>query len=139
MTRQELMEVYKAEHERYNKTRDIQWRFNIAAWTLILVAIYASRKGELKMTAQDVMPVCITFTFLYSLAVWLLQVSMQVSRKIFVQVMKKLNEEEKQEGFKVIFKQETRLRGSKAWIWWILQIATVISLLWFFIISLRYE
>lgn len=33
------MEVYNAEMRKYDKTRDIQWKFNIASWTLLGLGI----------------------------------------------------------------------------------------------------
>jgi hypothetical protein len=39
MTRNELLEFYKTERTRFEKTRDIQWKFNIALWTLLALAI----------------------------------------------------------------------------------------------------
>lgn len=39
MTRNELLEFFKSERTRFEKTRDIQWKFNIALWTLLALAI----------------------------------------------------------------------------------------------------
>ena len=40
MTPTEAIEIYKAEKEKFNETREIQWKFNIAMWGLITAAIY---------------------------------------------------------------------------------------------------
>jgi hypothetical protein len=37
--RSDLVELYKAQVLDYNKTRDIQWRFNISIWTLLGIVI----------------------------------------------------------------------------------------------------
>jgi len=36
-----LLEIYKIESEKYSKTREVHWKFNIAFWTVLIVAIYA--------------------------------------------------------------------------------------------------
>jgi hypothetical protein len=101
------------------------------------VAIYASKKGELPMTAREAWPMCLAFALIYGIAAYLLQLSMQVSRKLFVQVMNKLNREEKEKGFEIDFEPETRLEGNKAKVWLILQISILAILLCFFLISLK--
>jgi hypothetical protein len=49
MENDNLKEIYKVEAEKYNKTRDIQWKMNLAFWTLLIVAIYAKTKHELRI------------------------------------------------------------------------------------------
>src|SRR5258708_30376012 len=39
MKRTEAIEFYKAERIRFEKSRDIQWKFDIALWTLIGLGI----------------------------------------------------------------------------------------------------
>jgi len=50
------------------------------------------------------------FTLLYGTAVWLLQVSMQVSRKIFVQIMEKLSKEKRRRIWNQIRNRELAWR-----------------------------
>ena len=38
--RSDLVELYKAQMSGFNKTRDIQWRFNILVWGLLVVVTY---------------------------------------------------------------------------------------------------
>ena len=40
-----LLEFYKVEAEKYNKTREIQWKLNLAIWTIISVAIYSKAQN----------------------------------------------------------------------------------------------
>ncbi len=47
MDKQYLIEIYKTEAEKYNKTRDIHWKMNIAIWTLLIVVIYAKSQNKL--------------------------------------------------------------------------------------------
>src|SRR4030095_14916216 len=45
--KEHLLEIYKTEAEKYNKTRDIHWKLNIAIWTVLIVAIYGKMKEEI--------------------------------------------------------------------------------------------
>ncbi len=49
MDKKDLIEIYKVEAEKYNKTRDIHWKMNIAIWTLLVIAIYAKSQGKLPL------------------------------------------------------------------------------------------
>ena len=58
-----LLEIYKVESDKYNKTRDIQWKMNIAIWTVIIVAIYAQSENKLSFSNQNcVMKIIIYLT-----------------------------------------------------------------------------
>ena len=48
-----LVEIYKVESEKYNKTRDIQWRMNIAVWTVIILAFYAKDKHDINLSGNQ--------------------------------------------------------------------------------------
>jgi membrane protein YdbS with pleckstrin-like domain len=39
MNEQFLIEVYKAEREQFNRTRELQWKINISFWTLLVLGI----------------------------------------------------------------------------------------------------
>ena len=39
MKREELLEYFRTERTRFEKTREIQWKFNISFWTLLAVGI----------------------------------------------------------------------------------------------------
>lgn len=40
MTSQEALEIYKLQHSRFQKSQELQWKFNIAMWTFIAASIY---------------------------------------------------------------------------------------------------
>jgi len=42
-----ILEIYKTEYSKYEKTRGIQWKMNVAIWTLISVVAYAIAKGDI--------------------------------------------------------------------------------------------
>jgi hypothetical protein len=46
MDKQYLVEIYKVEAEKYNKTRDIHWKINIAIWTVLVLAIYTVSQNK---------------------------------------------------------------------------------------------
>jgi len=39
MTREEAMQFIKREDDKFNHTRDHQWKFNVTVWTLIVLGI----------------------------------------------------------------------------------------------------
>ncbi|HLY71059.1 MAG TPA: hypothetical protein VKR53_15105 [Puia sp.] len=66
MDKNHLIEIYKVEAEKYNKTRDIHWKMNIAMWTLLIVALYAKMKGEIKsLPIPCEICMCLLFVFLH--------------------------------------------------------------------------
>jgi hypothetical protein len=36
-----LVEIYKVEAGKYNASRDIQWKINVAVWTVMFLAVYS--------------------------------------------------------------------------------------------------
>ena len=54
-----LLEIYKIEYSKYEKTRGIQWKMNIAIWTLISALAYATAKGDIG-ALKNHLPWCIT-------------------------------------------------------------------------------
>ena len=45
-----LLEIYKVEADKYNKTRDIHWKMNIAIWSVLIVAIYGKSQFGLTIS-----------------------------------------------------------------------------------------
>jgi len=45
-----VLEIYKVEAEKYNKTREIHWKMNIAIWTVLIVAIYGKSQHGLTIS-----------------------------------------------------------------------------------------
>jgi len=44
MTRDEALEIYKIQHERFRPTKELQWKKNLTSWALIAIAITYSDK-----------------------------------------------------------------------------------------------
>jgi hypothetical protein len=51
MNRQEALEVYKERGSKFKNTQSIQWRMNLSAWTLLVLAIHY--KADLVSTSCD--------------------------------------------------------------------------------------
>jgi hypothetical protein len=51
-----LLEIYKVEAEKYNKTREIHWKMNISLWTVLIVAIYAKSQNQFTFSK---LPICL--------------------------------------------------------------------------------
>ena len=96
--RSNLVELYKAQVADYNKTRDIQWRFNISVWALLAIVTY------FKYVEPDIFDnSLVTILFLIALLahyifVYIVQRSLAGSRKImdkYILHMNHYNETEK--------------------------------------------
>ncbi|HKB43873.1 MAG TPA: hypothetical protein VKC90_05780 [Chitinophagaceae bacterium] len=48
MKKDYLIEIYKVEAEKYNKTRDIHWKVNLSICTVLVVLIYAKLEGKIR-------------------------------------------------------------------------------------------
>jgi len=61
MTRNEALEYYKQERDRFEKTRGIQWKFGISLWTLIALAITFFGKNYIKLDKLSACLLCFLF------------------------------------------------------------------------------
>jgi hypothetical protein len=60
MTRNEALEVYKVQHERFRQTKELQWKINLASWALIAVAITYSDKLK-GVPPSNIWLLCVVF------------------------------------------------------------------------------
>jgi hypothetical protein len=74
MNKEHLIEIYKVEAEKYNKTRDIQWKMNVAFWTVLIVGIYSKSKEGFKL--QEELYVGLLYVLLHLLFVVQIQASL---------------------------------------------------------------
>ncbi len=65
-----ILEIYKVEHEKYEKTRGIQWKMNISVWTIIAATIYAQSNNTLHIL-KDLKPNQIFVAYVVLVAVHL--------------------------------------------------------------------
>lgn len=139
MTRQEALDIYKERVAKFKNTQSIQWRMNLSAWTLLVLAIHY--KADLVTTSCD-WP-CVSFA---SLAVTLLpiihfvycimtQSSLEFDKATCTHLLDQLNDT----TATTITLRKTEIRSSIGWkgcIWITLQsLLTVVLLLIFLTIK----
>jgi hypothetical protein len=54
MTRDEAMQVYKVQHERFRQTKELQWKINLASWALIALGINSADKIRRQLDVSEV-------------------------------------------------------------------------------------
>lgn len=78
-----LVDIYKTEAEKYNKTRDIQWRMNIAIWTLIVLAIVAKGNGNVDFDKiSNSCLLCLSFALLGIHIAFIIQIHGSLHRSL---------------------------------------------------------
>ena len=83
MDKNVLLEIYKIEAEKYNKTRDIQWRLNIAIWTVLIVAIYAKSQSEFNFNKWPItVQIAIGLIYLVVHAVFIFNIHGSMNRSL---------------------------------------------------------
>src|SRR5689334_11739977 len=80
MKREEIHEVYKAERSKSEKTRNIQWKFNIALWTLLAAAIWFFNDKKVGTFRNFLIPAAIWFIWGHFLFVYLTQKALAAYR-----------------------------------------------------------
>ena len=77
-----LIEVYKAEREQFNRTRELQWKINISFWTLLVLGINYSYK--IRIMSMDWILILMIFLFItYIVFVIFIQRSLDTNKKIW--------------------------------------------------------
>jgi len=67
MTREEAIEIYKVQHSKFQKSQDLQWKFNIAMWTLIAAGIYFVGNRTFKVNGWDI-PIVLLLIICFALS-----------------------------------------------------------------------
>jgi hypothetical protein len=81
--KEHIIEIYKVEAEKYNKTRDIQWKMNVAFWTVLIVGIYAKSKNDLNLCAiNHVQQILIGTIYIFIHGVFVYQIQGSLRRSI---------------------------------------------------------
>lgn len=90
MNAEHALEVYKVQHARFEKTREIQWKFNIATWTLLALAIaYVEKLSAICECLIWVLSMAYIFahvTFIYKT-----QENLNLTKAIWCDILEKLN------------------------------------------------
>ena len=91
MKREEAMEVYKAERLHFDKTREIQWKFNIALWTLISLGITLSQDTKKYIDPSIAVIMSVVFVLTHFLFALLTQSSLDSNKVVWTHVINQLN------------------------------------------------
>lgn len=94
MTRDEAVNLTKATRERFEKTREIQWKMNVAIWTLMAAAIYLFAKEPTIRFSLNLQFILLTIIFglTHLVFVYMTQRSLETSKRIEEYIFAKLNE-----------------------------------------------
>jgi hypothetical protein len=89
MKREEALEVYKIQHERFRQTKELQWKINLASWALIALAITYSDK----LSSLSAFQVC-TFSSIFFIAQmifsWRTQRALEADKEISKHILNEL-------------------------------------------------
>lgn len=138
MTRDEAVSFTKATRERFEKTREIQWKMNVAIWTLIAAAIFLfAKEPSIRFhKSGSLIFFSILFGITHFIFIYMTQRSLETSKRIEEYIFKKLNEENSGlKEFEVDIKKLTRfwLLSLPGWFWLLFQMASTFLLLLIFI------
>lgn len=138
MTRQELLDIAKLANARFDKTREIQWKFNIAAWTLVVAGIYFFGGDK----SRNPVPICavwiLTILFLatHTIFFYRTQISLASSKAVEDHIFKLLSNSNESEGFRIDIDEIASKAGisSRGISWLLFQILSTAILLAFFVL-----
>ena len=90
MTRDEALEVYKVQHERFRQTKELQWKINLASWALIAIAITYSDKLK-GLSSFQICFVSGVFWVAQMIFAWRTQRALEADKKISKHILNTLN------------------------------------------------
>ena len=138
MLRNELLEYFKAERKRGEKTRDIQWKFNIAFWGLLALGVHffdSKNIGNCKCLIYICMGLFFVAHFLF---VFLSQRGIAASRKLSDQMLDAMDKSNDKE---FVYFSLRRIKGAPigkyGWLWVLFQVLGTIILLIIFLIKIN--
>ena len=138
MTRDEAVNLTKVTRERFEKTREIQWKMNVAKWTLMAAAIYLFAK-EPSIRFSRGCPLiffAVIFGVTHLLFIYMTQLSLETSKRIEEYIFTKLNEQNSSlSQFEIDIKKITSfwLISFPGWVWLLFQMASTSLLLVIFV------
>ena len=140
MTREEAFEVSKRAIDRFDKSRSLQWRFNVAVWTLIVAGIYFFSKETIHIGKFYIWFFSCLFFLSHAFFVVMIQLSLVGSLLVERYIYDCLNNNPKETEINVDVKtitDKSRI-NRKGGYWLAFQLLTTIVLLAFFIL-VNYE
>lgn len=139
MNKQDLLEIYKVEADKYNKTRDIQWKMNVAIWSLLIAATYFDFAKEFNYFVRFI--ICIFAFLIHAWFVSVIQGSLNRSLARLHNISIYVIEQDENDSLKwkdlEKFKSDKTLKFKKRLLkpkisWAVIQLAVTFSLLYIF-------
>ena len=96
--RSNLVELYKAQQMQYNKTRELQWKFNVSIWAIIFIAKFFKHLDPEVFNRPLLVILFITALFGHYIFVYITQRSLAGSRRIMNDYLVYLNTYNKTEN-----------------------------------------
>jgi hypothetical protein len=133
-TEEILRDIYRIQHDRFQQSRNNQWKINITFWTLIVLAIYNKDKLPLHNNFTAIL-ICFILLILHLVFVIIVQRNLETDKKIWVSILKYWNNElPKNEEFRIDIQgvKISDLKG-RPWFWIVFQMAFTLVLLLVFV------
>ncbi len=138
MKREEIMEVYKAECNRIEKTQINQWKFNIALWTLIALGIGFFDPEKVGSSKPFIFIAAVLFLIAHSLFIYLTQRALRAYRLMADAALDALNTSN--DSHISFTKRYFKIVELTSWGWWwvIFQFLATLVLIMFFYIRIQH-
>lgn len=129
------MAIYKSHVDRFEDTRNLQWKFNVAAWTLLSAAIYFKGTSDICIPTWTVYVASGTLLVGHLMFAILTQISLNSSKAICHGILKKMNDYATSNDIDVNVKKlgEDRKWKKKDNLWVFLQLLFTVFLIMIFI------
>ena len=122
MNRQEAFEFIKLEHIRFDKTREIQWKFNFIFWTLIILGTYNFKIIKDNIHFCYVLDLSVLFLIAHMIFIWRTQRALEATKKIEKHLLKQLNSTVEEMNVTLDIEEQTKEISmlQPTTIWWLL-------------------
>lgn len=140
MKREEVLEIYKLEHARFNSFREIQWKMNVTFWTVIILGI-AQVEIISRLNWYEIVVLSLLIFIAHLIFVVRTQLSLEASIKIERHIENELNDGLKDNISldKTSITQKVRIRR-RGWHWLIFQLlATAVLLIVFLLLVTNFK
>lgn len=120
MTRDEALEIYKVQHERFRQTKELQWKINLASWALIAVAIsYSEKLGGLSL--RQISFGCIIFWIAQMIFSWRTQRALEADKAVSKHILNQLSfGTDKSQNLSINIEELTKqVKIRSTGIWWL--------------------
>src|SRR5262245_10914706 len=90
MTRDEALEIYKIQHERFRQTKELQWKINLASWALIAVSVSYSNKLS-GLSTRQIFIGCLIFWIAQMIFAWRTQRALEADKAVSKHILNQLS------------------------------------------------